>query len=87
MMPTEPHEGPRLCVAIVFVYEIESIADTFMFGAVSKIGDRVAALVVRDAQAFVPMIPPPLFVGKSSPLGSPHPAHRASFLERTTLSN
>ena len=36
--------------------------------AVSKIGDRVAALVVREAQAFVPMIPPPLFVGKSSPL-------------------
>jgi hypothetical protein len=54
---------------------------------VSKIGDRVAALVAREAQAFVPMIPPPLFVGKSSPLDPPHPAHRASFLERTTLSN
>jgi hypothetical protein len=54
---------------------------------VSKIGDRVAALVVREAQAFVPMIRPPLFVGKSSPLNPPHPAHRASFLERTTLSN
>ena len=33
--------------------------------AVSKIGDRVAALVAREAQAFVPMIPPPLFVGKA----------------------
>jgi hypothetical protein len=61
--------------------------NSFDASAVSKIGDRVAALVAREAQAFVPMIPPPLFVGKSSPLDPPHPAHRASFLERTTLSN
>jgi hypothetical protein len=61
--------------------------EIFDTSAVSKIGDRVAALVAREAQAFVPMIPPPLFVGKSSPLDPPHPAHRASFLERTTLSN
>jgi hypothetical protein len=61
--------------------------DRNSFDASAVIGDRVAALVVRDAQAFVPMIPPPLFVGKSSPLDPPHPAHRASFLERTTLSN
>jgi hypothetical protein len=61
--------------------------DRILSTPVSKIGDRVAALVAREAQAFVPMIPPPLFVGKSSPLDPPHPAHRASFLERTTLSN
>ena len=38
----------------------------------SKIGDRVAALVAREAQAFVPMIPPPLFVGKSLRLWTRH---------------